>query len=179
MVGGKGWKALGIAAAAVLALPAVASADFTPGSAGIGDPFFPDAGNGGYDVGNYDLVLDYTPESRELVASATITAVATQDLSAFNLDLRPRLAVDGLTVDGAAATVSRQGQEMTVTPAAGIPTGATFTVVVNYSGRPKNVEDPDGSKDGWVPTDDGAFVASEPQGAPTWFPCNDSPADKA
>ena len=28
-------------------------------------------------------------------------------------------------------------------------------------------------------TDDGAFVVGEPQGSPTWFPCNDHPTDKA
>ena len=39
--------------------------------------------------------------------------------------------------------------------------------------------DPDGSIEGWVPTDDGAFVAGEPQGAPGWFPANDNPQDKA
>ena len=44
---------------------------------------------------------------------------------------------------------------------------------------PGPVIDPDGSRDGWIPTDDGAFVAGEPQGAPTWFPANDTPADKA
>jgi aminopeptidase N len=30
-----------------------------------------------------------------------------------------------------------------------------------------------------VPTDDGAFVVGEPQGAPGWFPANDNPRDKA
>jgi aminopeptidase N len=41
------------------------------------------------------------------------------------------------------------------------------------------VIDPDGSLDGWIHTKDGAFVANEPQGAPSWFPCNDSLTDKA
>ena len=41
------------------------------------------------------------------------------------------------------------------------------------------VTDPDGSIEGWVPTDDGAFVVGEPQGSPGWFPCNDNPRDKA
>ena len=50
---------------------------------------------------------------------------------------------------------------------------------VVYRGHPQEVTDPDGSPDGWVRTDDGAFVAAEPQGAPTWFPCNDYPTDKA
>ncbi len=38
-------------------VPAVAEAsrseDFTAGAAGVGDPYFPDDGNGGYDVDHY------------------------------------------------------------------------------------------------------------------------------
>jgi aminopeptidase N len=161
-----------------VASAAPAAAQFTPGAAGLGDPFFPDAGNGGYDVSAYDPALDYSPKDRHLEARAQISSVATQDLSSFALDFR-RLQVDRLTVDGVDASYTRSGQELTVVPVTGIPTGASFIVVVDYSGRPKNVIDPDGSKDGWINTDDGVFVASEPQGAPTWFPCNDYPTDKA
>jgi aminopeptidase N len=39
--------------------------------------------------------------------------------------------------------------------------------------------DPDESIEGWIPTDDGAFVVNEPQGSPGWYPVNDSPRDKA
>ena len=53
-----------------------AAADFTPGSAGLGDPFFPNAGNGGYDVGNYDLKLAYDPGTDVLVGQAVVTALA-------------------------------------------------------------------------------------------------------
>ena len=42
-----------------------------------------------------------------------------------------------------------------------------------------NIKDPDGSPDGWIHTDDGVAALGEPQGAPTWFPCNDTPTDKA
>ena len=38
-----------------VAAPAGAADGFTPGSPGLGDPFFPLAGNGGYDVTNYAL----------------------------------------------------------------------------------------------------------------------------
>jgi aminopeptidase N len=41
------------------------------------------------------------------------------------------------------------------------------------------VTDPDQSIEGWVPTDDGAFVVNEPQGSPGWYPVNDNPRDKA
>src|SRR3546814_10513353 len=32
---------------------------------------------------------------------------------------------------------------------------------------------------GWEELDDGVIVAAQPHGAPTWFPCNDRPDDKA
>ncbi len=36
-----------------------------PGSAGVGDPYFPKSGNGGYDVTHYDLTLAYTPDTSD------------------------------------------------------------------------------------------------------------------
>ena len=165
-----------VAALAIGAAPA--SAAFTPGAAGVGDPFFPRAGNGGYDVSHYDIDLNYIPANNHLVATTTIRATATNDLSAFDLDYRgPRIT--GLTVGGIPVPFDRHGQELVVTPPAGIRNGAVFTVKVDYRGTPRSITDPDGSIEGWVRTSDGAFVVGEPQGSPTWFPCNDHPTDKA
>jgi len=166
-----------LAAVALTARPA-AAAEFTPGAPGLGDPFFPLAGNGGYDVGHYSLAFTYDPSTRQLDGTATIHATATQDLSRFDLDLRG-FDIGRLTVDGAPATFTRDGQELVITPAAGLPAGAAFTVVVGYRGVPSIVTDPDESIEGWVPTDDGAFVVGEPQGSPAWYPANDNPRDKA
>jgi aminopeptidase N len=115
-----------------LALATAASAaNFTPGSPGLGDPMFPNAGNGGYDVQHYDLTLDYTPSSNQLTATAVISARATQDLSSFNLDLRG-FAISRLLVDGRAASFTRDGgQELTVTPRPGILAGTTFAVTID------------------------------------------------
>ena len=44
--------------------------------------------------------------------------------------------------------------------------GDDFTVEVDYAGKPKPIKDPDKSVEGFVPTDDGAFVVNEPQGSP-------------
>ena len=160
-----------------LALGAAASAaNFTPGSPGLGDPMFPNAGNGGYDVQHYGLTLDYTPSSNQLTATAVISARATQGLSSFNLDLRG-FAISRLLVDGRAATFTRDGgQELTVTPRTGILAGTTFTVTIDYAGTPAVVTDPDNSIEGWVPTDDGAFVVNEPQGSPGLVPVQRQPA---
>ena len=84
-----------------------------------------------------------------------------------------------MKVDGGAAGFRRHGQELVITPPRTIDAGRRFKVRVRYRGHPHPVVDPDGSKDGWIPTNDGAFVANEPQGSPTWFPCNDHPSEKA
>ena len=88
----RGLAGLGALAMAVFGLTAVGppagAVTFVPGSPGLGDPFFPNAGNGGYDVSHYGLVLAYEPSSNQLSGTATITATATQNLSRFDLDLR-------------------------------------------------------------------------------------------
>jgi aminopeptidase N len=163
---------------AALACATPASAAPSPGAPGLGDPFFPNAGNGGYDVGHYDLAIRYRPSGNRLRGRARISATATQDLSSFDLDYRgPKIT--SLTVNGAGATFDRQGQELIITPGGPITSGSEIAIEVSYRGRPHEVTDTDGSPDGWIATDDGAFVAAEPQGAPTWFPCNDYPTDKA
>ncbi len=174
------WKAR-LAAAIVVALSTAASAlaaSGTPGAPGVGDPFFLKAGNGGYDVKDYFLHLRYRTGVRQLSGAAVISATATQDLSRFDLDLRG-FDVTQVKVDRRKATFSRAGQELRITPSHSIPDGRPFKVRVEYAGHPRTVTDPDGSMDGWIYTPDGAWVASEPQGSPSWFPCSDHPSDKA
>jgi aminopeptidase N len=158
-----------------------AAARFTPGAAGVGDPYFPTLGNGGYDVGHYGLDLSYDPSRRWLSGTATITARATQSLSRFDLDLSG-MNVHGVKVNGRAAAWNRSGEELRITPRAGLPKGGAFTVLVTYDGSPKTITGSPivfGSDYGWQYTDDGAFVGDEPNAAHTWFPANDHPSDKA
>ncbi|RII13741.1 Aminopeptidase N [Streptomyces sp. YIM 130001] len=149
-----------------------------PGAAGVDDPYFPRLGNGGYDVRHYGLTLDYDPESGRLEGEAEVTARATQDLSAFNLDLLG-MTVRTVTVDGKKAAVSRTGQELTVRPPGDIADGAKFVTKVRYRGKPRTVTDEDDSQEGWLPTEDGALALGEPTGSMTWFPGNHHPSDKA
>ena len=158
---------------------APAAADFTPGSAGLGDPFFPNAGNGGYDVSNYALTLAYDPATDALDGKATVTAKATQNLSRFDLDLRG-FTISKLTVNGVAASYSARRPGARDHTRGGHPQPARPSRSRSTTrGIPEVITDPDGSIEGWVPTDDGAFVVGEPQGSPGWYPCNDNPHDKA
>ena len=155
-----------------------AEAQFTPGSPGAGDPFFPKSGNGGYQVDHYELRLEYRPGRRRLEARATLDATATQDLSSFYVDYEgPRIR--RVRVDGQRSSFERSSQELLVTPPVGIANATRFELVVSYRGRPRPLSDPDGSKEGWFATDDGSLVVAEPRGAPTWYPANDHPTDKA
>ncbi|HVD27843.1 MAG TPA: M1 family metallopeptidase [Mycobacteriales bacterium] len=149
-----------------------------PGAEGVGDPYFPLAGNGGYDVRSYGLDLRYDPATRRLAGTAAILATATRSLSRFDLDLRG-FTVSSVTVNARRATWTRSGQELVITPARPLRRGLPFLVTVRYAGVPQVITDPDESIEGFVPTDDGAFVVGEPQGAPGWFPSNDHPIDKA
>jgi hypothetical protein len=167
------WAALATLTALALA-PAAGAAPFAPGAPGLGDPYFPDDSNGGYDVARYVLDLDYDPATDLLGGVATIRARATQDLASFNLDL-DGLTVRSVTVDGRPATWSHEGEELTVVPRSGLRRGSRFAAVVAYDGTPATL--PDGS--GVFHTDDGLEIAGEPKGADTWFPANDHPLDKA
>lgn len=165
-----------------LATACTGGVEGTPGAAGLRDSYFPKAGNGGYDVTHYDLTLDVDPAAQHLRGTAVITARATQDLSAFNLDLAG-LTVESAQVEGRPAAVNRAAHELTLRPDAEVGShlhkGRTFRTVVRYSGFPLALTDPDKSKEGWLRTADGSVALGEPVGAMAWFPGNNHPSDKA
>jgi aminopeptidase N len=184
---------------------------FDAGAAGAGDDYFPYAGNGGYDVQHYHLDITYTPPvtatpptplgeiQGQLEGIATIELVATEDLDAFNLDLRG-MEVERITVDGKPLreTVppgtrghlggptwwhvqddAARTWELTLQPRPKLKAGTSVEVVVEYGGETTRPRDIEGALYGWVTTRDGAMVASEPDGSMTWYPVNDHPTDKA
>ena len=171
-----------------------------------GRPYFPFAGNGGYDVQHYDLDLTYTPPAPapaplvgQLSGVATIDLVATQGLDRFNLDLRG-LDVQAITVNGKrasevappAAGAEVEGAaywqvqddaariwELTIQPRPKIKQGQTARVVVTYGGATTRPTDIEGALYGWVTMRDGAMVVNEPEGSMTWYPVSDHQTDKA
>ncbi|QNP70044.1 M1 family metallopeptidase [Streptomyces roseirectus] len=173
------WAGTAVAAAATLFVVAAAPAP-TPGADGVGDTYFPQLGNGGYDALHYDLGLAYNPDTDRLDGETTLTARATQHLSAFDLDLQ-KLAVTRVEVNGKKAEFTRSGDEIQVTPRQSLREGRTFKVRVTYGGVPEPLGGPIvfGSNYGWMKTTDGVFVACEPNAASTWFPSSDHPSDKA
>ncbi|MCX4988300.1 MULTISPECIES: M1 family metallopeptidase [unclassified Streptomyces] len=172
---------LGALATAVASFLLIAASPApTPGADGIGDAYFPQLGNGGFDARHYALDVAYNPDTDRLDGRTTLTARATQNLSAFDLDLQ-KLDVTKVEVNGRRAHFTREGDEIHITPRGVLAKGRTFTVTVTYGGVPEALSGPIvfGSDYGWMKTADGVFVACEPNAASTWFPSSDHPSDKA
>ncbi|MEU8712949.1 M1 family metallopeptidase [Streptomyces sp. NPDC048663] len=169
-----------VATAAAASFVIAAAPAPVQGAPGIGDPYFPELGNGGFDARHYDLDVAYNPDTDRLDGVTTLTARATQNLSSFDLDLQ-KLEVARVEVNGRNARFTRSGDEITITPRSTLPKGREFTVSVTYGGIPEALSGPIvfGSDYGWMKTADGVFVACEPNAASTWFPSSDHPSDKA
>jgi aminopeptidase N len=153
-----------------------ASADV--GAATVGDRYDPKSGNGGYTVSHYDLVLDYRINTNRLGAAAALSLRSTQRLARFSLDLAG-LTVTNVLVDGSRASrYTQSAGKLVITPSRPIAANTDFTVTVRYNGSPSPRASSWGDV-GWEELSDGVLVAGQPSGAPTWFPCNDHPSDKA
>ncbi|KAA3648727.1 MAG: hypothetical protein DWQ07_00585 [Chloroflexi bacterium] len=158
-------------------LPTPASAE--AGDAGLGDPYFPELGNSGYDVQHYTLEISVDMEAEEIEATVGILATASQDLSSFNLDFLG-FDITSITINGEEASFERAGGELTVFLPLPIPLGGEFLTNIAYSGTPgEGVSAGPQYSVGWDFYRDGVFVAGEPSGSAGWFPLNEHPLDKA
>jgi aminopeptidase N len=86
----------------------------------------------------------------------------------------PNTNVDPDSLDGTQCPANK----LVITPQASIKDRSTFTVVVNYTGRPGVHNDGDGTTEGWFRAPGGSFVTTEPVATEDWMPLNDYPAAK-
>ena len=163
--------AAAIATVTALASPAVAHRHHPDGvgAPGVGDPYFPLDGNGGYDVRHYDLDSATTRRPTCWPARATITAPAPRRTSRASTSTSTGSTVRRVTVNGAAARGSRTGGELGHPASARWPRARASPSVVRYAGVP-GADDPDIGLGGFIPTDDGFVIAGEPHGAATLVP---------
>ncbi|UFH55997.1 hypothetical protein [Spirosoma sp. KNUC1025] len=145
-------------------------------------------GDSSIDVTYYglDLRLTHTPAS--LRGAATISLKSTlNNLGSFFLDLNSTTATtgEGLRVDSVKAGSQKlpfqhAQNRLTITPAQPLALGQALTLTVFYQGVP-NSRDLGSFRFSRheSTTDPAIWSLSEPYGSPDWFPCRDTPADKA
>ncbi len=146
----------------------------------IGDPYYPDWGNTGYDTQHYDLTLAVDVKNNMISATEVIQAKAEDTLRNFQLDLRG-LQVNSVMVNDKSSTFNRTDTKLSIQPTEALAKDALFSTTINYSGSPISYQsEADSSATvGWIHYNDGIVVLDEPNGAPGWYPVNDTPRDKA
>lgn len=143
------------------------------------DPYLPNSGNFGYRVSHYALELDYKMSSNRLAGTATITAVTLESLKTFTLDIADTLTVSKVTVNGRRpAHFATSAGKLRIRLDAALPAGSPMSVLVRYGGTPRPIRTLWGEV-GFEELTNGVLVAGQPNGAPSWFPCDDHPSAKA
>ncbi|QQS37328.1 MAG: T9SS type A sorting domain-containing protein [Ignavibacteriales bacterium] len=125
---------------------------------------------------NLDLKLTYSPNY--LIGKVTVKAKALNTLTDFFLDLKTALNVDSVKSSGVNVSFTHSDNKINITLERNYLSGEEFEVDVFYQGLP-------------VATGFGSIIyeihngtpvmytLSEPYGANDWWPCKDTPADKA
>lgn len=143
------------------------------------DPYLPTAGNFGYRASRYELELEYKVAINRLTGTATITAVTLAELKSFTLDMSDALSVSKVAVNGKRPAQFRSiAGKLQVTLTDRLPAGAAMTVAIRYGGSPRPIRSHWGEV-GFEELTEGVLVAGQPNGAASWFPCDDHPSAKA
>ncbi|WP_407570280.1 M1 family metallopeptidase [Deinococcus altitudinis] len=163
-----------------LQAPSALPAGFTTPS-GYGDSVYPALGDAGLDVTHYDLSLRSDPGVDRLIGRAVLNIEARTPLTQISLDFAGPQVL-GVKLNGRSARHVQAGEKLLILPPAPIAAGTAFTLTVAYSGTPAlhlDASSGGGLRLGWIAQAGGSYVLSEPDGAHTFFPCNDVPADGA
>lgn len=140
--------------------------------------YTPTSGDRSYRVEHYRLNLDYTPRTNRLEGRAMLTIETLEPTKSLRFDL-VGLRVGAARVDRKThKQVKSDAHAVRLLFAKPLPAGRRLTIELDYAGRPGPRRSRWGTL-GWEELDSGALVASQPTGAPTWFPCNDRVDDRA
>ena len=146
--------------------------------AGPVDPYVPGHGSDDYAVSHYDLRLVYRVRTNRLDATAVLELTTQQECAELSFDLAG-LAVRKVSVDGGRVRrYAVRGEKLVVRLERPVPADTSLRVEIGYGGDPGPLVGPWGEV-GWEELTEGVIVAGQPNGAPSWFPCNDRPDDKA
>jgi len=143
------------------------------------DDYLPGHGDRSFSVRHYDLEIGYSVDGNRLDATATLDIETLEATRRLVLDLAG-LKVAKVRLAGARLRKFATRQDRLVIDLVdGVPESSEITATIRYSGNPRPTIDKHHGDAGWEELTDGAIVAAQPHGSPTWFPCNDRPDDKA
>ncbi len=101
------------------------------------------------------------------------------ELEDFTLDLSDALTVSKVLVNGKrVAHFACRMRKLRIRLSSKLASGAAMSIVVHYHGSPRPLRSLWGDV-GFEELTNGALVAGQPNGAASWFPCDDHPSAKA
>jgi aminopeptidase N len=134
-----------------------------------------------YDVKHYRLEIEVIPKQKTIIGNVGMTALALGELTQIELDFDPRFKIAMVTVNEKKAEFHSANGKLLITTAP-LLSGAEFTTLVSYEGKPYEAENP--PWDGgfvWNKTeDDQHWIATAVQGrgCDLYWPCKDHISDK-
>jgi len=130
-----------------------------------------------YDALYYDIDIEIDEGPETVAGTVTLLAASTTDgLTTVILNLYDNLTVDSVAHDGAPASYSHVNDLLYISLNSVVNTGDQFEVSVTYHGAPIDDALNFSTHGGGNPI---ISSLSEPIGARQWWPCKDTPADKA
>ena len=136
-------------------------------------------GDSQIDITYYGLDLYLTYQPAYLIGTATIgIKVDTTTINSFYIDLKDTLTVDSLLLNGSPTTFTHYNNKLYISMDRTYNQNEIIYVVIFYQGLP----DPSGLGTFYFePYYEHSLIwsKSEPYGTSDWFPCKDTPADKA
>ena len=150
----------------------------TSSSASGNDDYVPGHGDASYSVSHYELELSYKVQGNRLQGRAHLDVEVREETDRLDLDLHA-LKVDRVSVGRRRAKWRQRRDKLEVALESPAGPGTELSLDVVYAGTPRQVRSRHLGTAGWEELTDGSLVAGQPHGAPSWFPCNDRPDDKA
>ncbi|MEV7663969.1 M1 family metallopeptidase [Paenarthrobacter sp. NPDC089316] len=142
------------------------------------DPYTLDHGSTRYRVDRYELDLDVRLGSNKLIGRAVLQCIALEATAQIVLDL-VGLRASKIQLDGRKLQkFSHRAEHLVLNTASALEPGQQFTLDIRYDGNPQPRRGLWGDV-GWEELNDGVLVAGQPNGAASWFPCNDHPRYKS
>ena len=135
-----------------------------------------------WDVRHYKLDVEFSPDSKTISGSNTISFEAIQPGQRMQIDLQPPLKIDRATHGEEELSIEREGNVYWVDFAQPISQGTKSSVVIEYSGKPTVSKNPPWSGGvTWAQDEkDRPFICTTCQGigASIWWPNKDHGYDE-
>ncbi len=129
-----------------------------------------------FDVTFYDIDISISPSSETISGVVTMRATSVVDgLATVILNLYDNMTVTSVTGNPSPLSYTHADNKVTVTLDPALDTGESFEVTVEYNGSPAGYAFRFNYHSGTAI----ASTLSEPDGSREWWPCKDTPADKA